>query len=47
MRQIEPYHNADGKVYGLLDGSDEEAIRRHHAGLNVPCGKVHEVHSLL
>jgi hypothetical protein len=46
VRQIELYHNADGKVYCLLDGPDEEAIRRHHAALNVPCGEVHEVNSL-
>ena len=47
VRQIELYHNADGKVYCLLDGPDEEAIRNHHAALNVPCGEVHEVNSLL
>ena len=47
VRQIELYHNADGKVYCLLDGPDEEAVRRHHAALNVPCGEVHEVSSLL
>jgi hypothetical protein len=47
VRQIELYHNADGKVYCLLDGPDEEAIRSHHAALNVPCGDVHEVTSLL
>ena len=27
VRQIELYHNADGKVYCLLDGPDEQAIR--------------------
>jgi hypothetical protein len=47
VRQIELYHNADGKVYCLLEGPDEEAIRRHHAALDVPCGEVHEVNSLL
>ena len=31
MRQIELYHNADGQVYCLLDGPDEDAIREHHA----------------
>jgi len=36
VRQIELYHNTDGKVYCLLDGPDEEAIRKHHAALNVP-----------
>ena len=46
VRQIELYHNGDGKVYCLLEGSDEEAIRRHHAALGVPCGDVHQVDSL-
>jgi hypothetical protein len=46
VRQIELYHNPDGKVYCLLDGPDEEAIRRHHAALGVPCGDVHEVSGL-
>ena len=45
--QIELYHNADGKVYCLLEGPDEEAIRHHHEALNVPCGDVHRVDSLL
>ena len=43
VRQIELYYNARGKVYCLLDGPDEEAIREHHAALGVPCGDVHEV----
>jgi hypothetical protein len=47
VRQIELYHNADGKVYCLLEGPDEQSIRDHHAALNVPCGDVHEVGSLL
>ena len=47
VRQVELYHNADGKVYCLLEGPDEEAIRNHHAALNVPCGDVHRVDSLL
>jgi hypothetical protein len=47
VRQVELYHNPDGKVYCLLDGPDEEAIRKHHEALNVPCGKVHRVDSLL
>jgi hypothetical protein len=46
VRQIELYHNGDGTVYCLLDGPDEEAIRRHHAALEVPCGDVHRVDSL-
>jgi hypothetical protein len=47
VRQLELYHNADGKVYCLLEGPDAEAIRAHHAALGVPCGDVHEVSSLL
>jgi len=47
VRQIELYHNADGKVYCLLEGPDEDAIRRHHVALNVPCGEVHQVDGLL
>lgn len=47
VRQLELYHNADGKVYCLLDGPDEDAIRKHHAALDVPCGQVHRVDSLL
>ena len=46
VRQVELYHNPDGKVYCLLDGPDEEAIRRHHAALGVSCGDVHQVESL-
>ena len=47
VRQIELYHNPDGKVYCLLEGPSEEAIRQHHAALDVPCGDVHEVKGLL
>jgi hypothetical protein len=46
VRQIELYHNPEGKVYCLLDGPDEQAIRAHHAALGVPCGDVHPVDSL-
>ena len=46
VRQIELYHNPDGKVYCLLDGPDEQAIRDHHAAAGVPCGDVHQVDSL-
>ena len=46
-RQIERYHNADGKVCCLLEGPDEEAIRKHHQALGVPCGDVFQVSSLL
>jgi hypothetical protein len=46
VRQIELYHNPDGKVYCLLEGPDEDAIRQHHAALGVRCGDVHQVNSL-
>jgi len=40
VRQVELYHNPDGQVYCLLDGPDEDAIRKHHAALGVDCGVV-------
>ena len=45
VRQIELYHNPDGKVYRLLEGPDEDAIRQHDAALGVPGGEVHQVDS--
>jgi hypothetical protein len=47
VRQVELYHNTDGKVYCLLDGPDEKAVRDHHAALGVSCGPVDQVESLL
>ncbi|MDX6232344.1 MAG: hypothetical protein QOH68_1328 [Nocardioidaceae bacterium] len=47
VRQIELYHNPEGKVYCLLEAPDEEAVRKHHAALDVPCGDVHRVESLM
>jgi hypothetical protein len=47
VRQVELFHNPQGKVYCLLEAPDEEAVRSHHAALGVPCGDVHEVKSLL
>lgn len=47
VRQIELFHNPDGKVYCLLEAPDEQAVRDHHAALDVPCGDVHRVDSLL
>jgi hypothetical protein len=47
VRQVELFHNADGKVYCLLEAPDAEAVRSHHAALGVPCGDVHEVSGLL
>ena len=46
VRQVELFHNSDGKVYCLLDAPDAEAVRQHHAALGVPCGDVHEVSTL-
>jgi hypothetical protein len=46
VRQVELYHNADGQVYCLLEGPDEDAIRQHHAALGVPCGDVHQVNGI-
>jgi hypothetical protein len=43
VRQIELYHNPDGRVYCLLDAPDSQAVRDHHAALGVDCGEVHEV----
>lgn len=47
VRQVELFHNADGKVYCLLEGPDEEAIRKHHEAVGVPCGDVHRVSGVL
>ena len=47
VRQVELFHNADGKVYCLLEAPDAEAVRKHHESLGVPCGDVHEVAGLL
>jgi hypothetical protein len=47
VRQVELYHNAEGKVYCLLEAPDEDAVRKHHAALDVPCGDVHRVDKLL
>jgi hypothetical protein len=47
VHQVELYHNADGKVYCLLEGPDEDAIRKHHEALGVPCGDVHQVEGIL
>ena len=43
VHQVELYHNADGKVYCLLDAPDEEAVRQHHEAIGVSCGDVHRV----
>ena len=43
VRQVELYHNPEGRVYCLLEAPDEEAVRKHHAALGVDCGAVHWV----
>lgn len=47
VRQLELYHNPEGKVYCLLEAPDADAVRKHHESLGVPCSDVHEVQSLL
>ena len=47
VRQVELFHNPDGKVYCLLEAPDEEAVRKHHEALGVPCGDVHRVEGVL
>jgi hypothetical protein len=47
VRQVELFHNADGKVYCLLEAPNAEAVRDHHAALGVSCGEVHEVSGIL
>lgn len=47
VRQAELFHNADGKVYCLLEAPNAEAVRQHHAALGVDCGEVHEVRGIL
>ena len=43
VRQVELYHSPEGQVYCLLEGPDEDAIRKHHAALGLKCGAVHRV----
>ena len=48
VRRVELYHNTtDHKVYCPLEGPDEDAIRKHHAALDLPCDDVHHVNILL
>jgi hypothetical protein len=37
----------EGQVYCLLEATNAEAVREHHAALGVPCGVVHQFESLL
>jgi hypothetical protein len=34
-------------LYCLLDAPDEEAVRKRHAALGVPCGDVHAVSGIM
>jgi Protein of unknown function (DUF4242) len=47
VRQVELYHNDEGKVYCLLEAPDAAAVRAHHEALGVGCGEVHQVSGLL
>ena len=47
VRQVELYHNADGKVYCLLESPDEDAVRKHHEAIGLSCGQVHQVDGVL
>jgi hypothetical protein len=47
VRQVELFHNPEGKVYCLLEAPDAAAVRHHHEALGVPCGDVHEVNGIL
>ncbi|MGA8015166.1 MAG: nickel-binding protein [Candidatus Dormiibacterota bacterium] len=47
VRQVELYHNSEGKVYCLLDAPSAQAVRDHHAALGVDCGEVHEVTGII
>jgi len=47
VRQLELYHNADGKVYCLLEAPDAQAVRNHHEAIGVSCGDVHQVSGIL
>jgi arginine repressor len=47
VRQVELFHNAEGKVYCLLEAPDAESVHKHHEALHVSCGDVHEVKQLL
>lgn len=47
VRQVELFHNPDGKVYCLLEAPDADAVRKHHEALGVPCGEVHQVSGVL
>jgi hypothetical protein len=46
VRQLDLFYNDDGKVYCLLEAPDAEAVRRHHADLDLVCGDVHPVSSI-
>jgi len=47
VRQVDLFHNTDGKVYCLLEAPDADAVRKHHDTVGVSCGEVHEVSGVL
>ncbi|MFZ0768731.1 MAG: nickel-binding protein [Acidimicrobiales bacterium] len=47
VRQVELYHNAEGRVYCLLEAPSADAVRSHHAALGLTCGDVNEVSGIL
>lgn len=46
VRQVELFHNPEGKVYCLLEAPDADAVVKHHEAIGVPCGQVHQVNKL-
>ena len=46
VRQIELYHSRQGQVYCVLEAPDADAVRAHHAALDIACGDVVEVEQL-
>lgn len=47
VSQVELYHNPEGHAVCILDAPDEDAVRKHHDALGVPCGDVNQIYSLL
>jgi hypothetical protein len=47
VRQVELFHNPEGKVYCLLEAPNADAVLKHHEALGVSCGDVHPVNKLL
>ena len=47
VRQVELFHNPDGKAYCFLEAPNAEEVRSHLVALGVSSGDVHEVSGLL